>query len=79
MRQVLGPGALGRPKCFLNVGCFGVSLILPEGFPGGSVVKKPSANAGDVSSIFGLGRSRGGGIGYPFLYSCLGNPIDRGA
>ena len=48
------------------------------GFPGGSVVKNPPANAGDRSSIPGSGRSFGIGIGYPLQYSCLGNPMDRG-
>ena len=35
--------------------------------------------AGDVGSIPGLGRSPGGGNGNPLQYSCLGNPVDRGA
>ena len=35
------------------------------GFPGGLVVKNPPANAGDVGSIPGLGRSPGGGNGNP--------------
>ena len=51
-----------------------------RGFPGGTVVKNLPANAGDsriVGSIFGLGRSHGGGNGNP-LHSCLGNPMDRG-
>ena len=50
-----------------------------RGFPGGSVVKNPPANAGDVGSVPGLGRSPGGGNGNPLQYSCLGNPLDRGA
>ena len=50
-----------------------------EGFPGGTVVKKPSANAGDVGSISGLGRSSGVGNGSPLQYSCLENSMDRGA
>ena len=50
-----------------------------EGFPGGSVGKEPACNAGDVGSIPGLGRSPGGGHGYPLWYSCLGNSMDRGA
>ena len=37
------------------------------------------ANAGDSGSIPGLGRFPGGGNGNPFRYSCLGNPMDRGA
>ena len=49
------------------------------GFPGGSVVKNPPANARDAGSIPGSGRSPGEGNGHPLLYSCLGNPMDRGA
>ena len=47
------------------------------GFPGGSVVKNPPVNAGDVGSITGLGRSPGEGNGNPLQYSCLENPMDR--
>ena len=52
------------------------------GFPGGSVVKNPPANegdTGDVGLIPGSGRSLGEGNGNPLQYSCLGNPMDRGA
>ena len=49
------------------------------GFPGGSVVKNPPANAGDLGLIPGLERSPGEGNGYPLQYSCLENPMDRGA
>ena len=42
-------------------------------------VKDPPANAGDPGSIPGLGRSPGEGNGYPLQYSCLENPVDRGA
>ena len=44
------------------------------------VVKNPPANAGDtdLSSTPGSGRPPGGGLGNPFLYSCLENPMDRG-
>jgi len=49
------------------------------GSPGGSVVKNPPANARDMGSIPGLGRSPGEGNGYPLQYSCLGNPTDREA
>ena len=48
-------------------------------FPGGSVVKNPPANAGDVGSILGLGRTLKDGNGNQIHYSCLGNPMDRGA
>ena len=46
------------------------------------MVKSPSANAGDkreAGSIPELGRSPGEGNGYPLRYSCLENPMDRGA
>ena len=49
------------------------------GFPGGRVLKNPPANAGDVSSISGSGRSPGEGNGNPLQYCCLGNPMDRAA
>ena len=49
------------------------------GFPAGSVVKNPPANAGDMGSISGSGRSPGGGNGNSFQYSGLGNPRDRAA
>ena len=48
-------------------------------FPGGSVVKNRPADAGDLGSIPGSGRSPGEGNGYLLQYSCLGNPTDRGA
>ena len=47
------------------------------GFPGGIVVKNLPANAGDVGSIPGLGRSLGEGNGNALQYSCLENPVDR--
>ena len=47
---------------------------LPKGFPGGSVVKHPPANAGDMGSIPGYGRSPGEGNGHPLQYSSLENP-----
>ena len=49
------------------------------GFPGGLVVRNLPANAGDVGLIPGLGRSPRDGNGNPLQYSCLGNPVDRGA
>ena len=47
------------------------------GFPGGSVVKEPCA--GGTGLISGLGRPSGGGYSNPLQYSCLENPMDRGA
>ena len=52
------------------------------GFPGGSVGKESAFNAGATrvaSWIPGLGRSSGGGHGDTLQYSCLENPMDRGA
>ena len=43
------------------------------------MVKNLLANAGDAGSIPGSGRSPGEGNGNPLQYSCLGNPMDRGA
>ena len=49
------------------------------GFPGGSAVNNPPVNARHVDSVPGSGRSSGEGNGNPLQYSCLGNPMDRGA
>ena len=49
------------------------------GFPAVSDGKESACNAGDVGLIPGLGRSPGEGNGNPFQYSCLENPMDRGA
>ena len=43
------------------------------------MVKNPPANAGDAGSIPGSERSPGEGNGNPLQYSCLENPMDRGA
>ena len=43
------------------------------------MVKNLAANAGDAGLIPGSGRSHGGGNGNPLQYSCLENPMDRGA
>jgi len=43
------------------------------------VVKNLPANAGDSSLLPGSERSLGDGNGNPLQYSCLGNPMDRGA
>ena len=44
-----------------------------------TTIKNPPANAGDTALIPGLGRSPGEGNGNLLQYSCLGNPMDRGA
>ena len=48
-------------------------------FPDGSEGKEPTCNARDLDLIPGLGRSLGGGTDNPLQYSCLENPMDRGA
>ena len=58
---------------------FNMGIIIKIGFPGGSVVKNPPANARDLGLISGSGRAPGEGHGNPLQYSCLGNPMDRGA
>ena len=55
------------------------TVRISQGFPGGSVVKNQPANAGDSGLIPVSGRSYGGGHGNPLQYSCLENPMDRGA
>ena len=60
----------------------GLSTYCELGFPGGIVVKNPPTNAGDIrdgGSIPGWGRPPRGGRGHPLQYSCLENPMDRGA
>ena len=56
-----------------------ISFFLSEG---GASGKEPSGSAGgirDKGSIPGSKRSPGGGHGNPLQYSCLENPMDRGA
>ena len=49
------------------------------GFPGGSESKECACNTGDPGLIPGLGRSPGEGNDNLLQYSCLENPMDRGA
>ena len=53
--------------------------MLTSGLPGGSDSKETACDVGDLDSIPGLGRSPAEGNGYPLQYSCLGNPMNRGA
>ena len=53
-------------------------LVYVWGFPGGTVVKNPPADAGDTGLIPGSGGSPAGGNGDPLQYSCLENSMDRG-
>ena len=54
-------------------------LLQSKGLFGSSVVKNLPVQAGDASSIPGSGRCPGEGNGHPLQYSCLENPMDRGA
>ena len=58
-----------------------LSLSYLFNFSDGSVGKESACNAGatDVDSVPGVGRSPGEGNGSPLQYSCLKNPMDRGA
>ena len=71
---------LGSYNCIGNMNCLKSSI--KQVFPGGSVVKNPPANAGDIGDaglIPGSERSPGSGNGNPLQYSCLENSMDRGA
>ena len=58
-----------------------LTLLLPRtfSFPGGARGKEPARKAGDPMRHPGSGRSPGEGNGNPLQYSCLENPMDRGA
>ena len=68
-------GSLGR--CSQKI--FYRTFILIWSFPGGSDGKVSACNAGDPGLIPGSERSPGEGNGNPLQYSCLENPMDRGA
>ena len=78
--------AFGAPRRSVSFVGKVPSFIFLEGKKLGTqvalVVKNPPANTGDLrdaGSIPGLGRSPGGGHGSPLQYSCLENPMNRGA
>jgi len=52
---------------------------LMKSFLAGSDSKESACNVGDLGSVPGLGRSPEGGHGNPLQYSCLENPMDKGA
>ena len=59
-----------------------IYITCDECYEGASLVAwmvESAYNAGDLGSAPGLGRSPGGGYGDPLQYSCLENPMDRGA
>ena len=69
----------GAEPELVDVSCAKGQISFPYLPPGGSVVKNPTADAGDVDSIPGSGKSLGEGNGNPLRHSCLGNSTDRGA
>ena len=82
------PVALGCPEIIiLGSLSFGTRAVYSNytrqrASPRGAMIKKPPANAGDIrylGSIHGLGRSPRGTNNKPLQYSCLENPMDRGA
>ena len=56
-----------------------VPTMCQIGFPRSSVGKESACSAEDPGSVPGLGRSPGEGTDNPLQYSCLENPMDRGA
>ena len=54
-------------------------MVFPVDIPGGSDGEESAYNVGDPGSIPGLGKSPGEGNDNPLQYSCLENPMDRGA
>ena len=68
--------------CLFPLFCFHKcysSLLLCMSFPCSSLNKESACNAGDLGLIPGSGRSSREGNGNPPQYSCLENPMDRGA
>ena len=63
----------------ISVMNFSTGGEIPLVSTGGSVVENLPANAGDLGLIPGSGRCPGEGHGNPLQYSCLENPMDRGA
>ena len=78
-----GPQRQSKSLCtlYMNLLTFRENLSTFLGFPGGSNGNESTCNAGrsNLGLIPGSGRSRGEGNGHPVQYSCLENPMDRGA
>ena len=86
LMPVPGPLRTGDPRSRLRLPSVGASSRsitslsgVPQARSGGSDGKETACSAGDPGSIPGSGRSPGEGNGYPLQYSCLENPMDRGA
>ena len=76
-----GLSDITQPECLLLQDLCHIWQPLPplRGFPHSSVGKESVCSAGDPGSIPGSGRTPGEGNGNPIQYSCLENPMDRGA
>ena len=75
-----GAELTGQPKCPLGAFLFFlINAYISRGFPSDSDGKESTCNAGDQGSNPGSERSPGEGNGNPLQYSCLENPMDRGA
>ena len=72
MVLVIGAKVIGYPTIFPCLHC-------PSGLPRWLSGKESAYNVRDVGSVPGLGKSPGEGNDNPLQYSCLGNPMDRGA
>ena len=72
-------GAEKKYSALTSMFYFSDQLIMTLGFPDGSVGKDSACNAGDTALIPGSGRFPTGVNGIPLQYSCMGNPMDRGA
>ena len=73
---------IGRPIILISEGIVIIYVNIQKGFHDGSSSKESvciEGNAGDTGSIPGSGISPGEENGNPLQYSCLGNPMDRGA
>ena len=79
LRLLIFLPAILIPACASSSPAFHMMYSSYGGFPHSSVSKSSACNAGDPGSISGSGRSPGEGNGNPLQYSCLENPMDRGA
>ena len=70
---------MGREVTHQGITSAQTTDIYIDSFPGSSDGKESACNVRELSSISVLERSPGGGNGNPLQYSCLENPMDRGA
>ena len=73
------PKQMPRFSCVSKTSKCTVRINVQLGLPSGSVGKESACSAGDLGSILGSGKSPGERNGNPLQYSCLGNPMVRGA